>query len=222
MTRRPPCLLLHPPLLLRLCTLYGHNRTAAVHAVLRCGLCDNPAMDTLCYVYIYGYGYVPLFYVVFPVLSFRIFMSQSSPLEVNVERHVQYLNWPPACLPARLLRHLSVGDCDCGATGTGKTGAGAGAGSVAEAGHGLLAPVANRQRRSNVRERERQLATKCWRRLGVECVASEAAKILVSSVSNCLNLDGSHSQSHSWCCCCTLVASQKVKPNPQLGHKIQY
>lgn len=83
-------------------------------------------------------------------------MSQSSPLEVNVERHVQYLNWPPACLPARLLRHLSVGDCDCGATGTGRTGAGAGAGSVAEAGHGLLAPVANRQRRSNVRERERE------------------------------------------------------------------
>lgn len=101
-------------------------------------------------IYIYGYGYVPLFYVVFPVLSFRIFMSQSSPLEVNVERHVQYLNWPPACLPVRQLRHLSVGDCDCGATG--KTGAGAG--SVAEAGHGLLAPVANRQRRSNVRERD--------------------------------------------------------------------
>lgn len=68
---------------------------------------------------------------------------------------------------------------------------------------------------------ERQLATKCWRR-GVEYVASEAAKILVSSVSNCFNLDGRHSRSHSHSCCCTLVASQKVRPNPQLGHKIQY
>lgn len=79
---------------------------------------------------------------------------------------------------------MSKLELELGNWGTGETGAGAEA--VAEAGHGLVAPVANR-RSLNVRDNWPQSAGGA----AAQCVASEAAKIQVSSVSNCLNLDGS-------------------------------
>lgn len=115
---------------------------------------------------------------------------------------------------------MSKLELELGNWGTGETGAGAEA--VAEAGHGLVAPVANR-RSLNVRDNWPQSAGGA----AAQCVASEAAKIQVSSVSNCLNLDGSKAATKATAKAATAAAAlwlpaKKVKPNPQLGHKIQY